>query len=294
VSFRALVSGAVVAAATFPAGGAIADEIPANLVADIRIVEARSTTPNFQAMEELSFFIDSDGIGVNEHQWLATIARNVQHSFLATLVLETIPVAASRAEIEVKRRSRSFDVSLDLQAFLSKGVFTADVSAELLRSGESERSFRQAIELQLGKTYIWSGPGLEFSASEYLSYFRDYNDRDARQALYSKLREYTTYLVFAVTLRLDDDASARKAPMVLTLPSETVLPELASPLGIGLVGTIELELEVDSEGSPTDVRIVRSSLPEANPRLLGEADEWRFPEASGQTGRLVLELEAEP
>ncbi len=88
--------------------------------------------------------------------------------------------------------------------------------------------------------------------------------------------------------------SKGEAPVLLSLPPDVELPILESPLGVRLVGTIELELDIDENGAPEDVKIVRSSIPEVNPRLLGEASTWRFPNAAGTTGRLVLDLTAEP
>jgi hypothetical protein len=39
---------------------------------------------------------------------------------------------------------------------------------------------------------------------------------------------------------------------------------------------------------------VRSSIPEVNSRILGEADSFRFPDAAGKKARLTLSLRAEP
>ena len=44
------------------------DDLPGDLVIDIRVFEARSRTPDFKAMEELAFFINTDGQGVSENQ----------------------------------------------------------------------------------------------------------------------------------------------------------------------------------------------------------------------------------
>ena len=269
------------------------EDVPKNLVVDFRLFEARSTSPDFKAMESLAFFIDTDGTGVSDRQWLATIARKVPDSFLATLKTETVKVEGGTALLEVEKRSRSIETRIDLSEFLERGTFNANLTGELKRRNESQRSFEKTIELRAGATFVVSGRGFELSASEYLSHFRDYSDADHRRSVYDRLRNFDVFLVLAVTLRLADEPD-NEAPVMLSLPSDVELPILESPLDVRLVGTIELELDIDANGAPEDVKIVRSSIPEVNPRLLGEALTWRFPNAAGTTGRLVLELTAEP
>lgn len=270
-------------------GVALADDVPRNVVADVRIVEARSETPDYQTMTDLAFFVNTDGQGVSERQWLATIGRQVPESFLATLATETVSVEGSRAVFELEKRSRRLRLSWDFGDFLAKGVFPVAFRGEL-EGGRDERRFEKTLEMQLGQTYVWSGPDMELSPSEYLSHFRDYRDREHRGELYEVIREYDTFLVIALTLR----SAGEPAPTPVTLSLDSKLPRIESPLGIGLVGEVELELELNDEGGAEQVRIVRSSIPEANPRLLGEALEWSFPEAKGRTGRLWLEVEASP
>ena len=279
-----------------PSGGrALASEdIPNDLVVDVRLFEARSRTPDFQAMEELGFFINTDGQDVSERQWLATIAGKVTGSFLATLAFETLTVNTSTAELELRKRSRKLTLSLDLSEFAAEGTFNASVDGELMRRDESQRSFKQTIELRVGQTYVWSSRGLEMSASEYLSHFRDYSDRDHRGDLYDKLRDFTTFLIVALSPRPAGGSPESADTVTLNLPDDVNIPDFDSPLGVELVGTIELELDINDTGTPTDVKIVRSSIPEVNSRILGEAEAWRFPDASGKRGRLILELNASP
>ena len=270
------------------------DDLPGDLVIDIRVFEARSRTPDFKAMEELAFFINTDGQGVSENQWLATVARQAADSFLATLAFESLDVDGATAELELEKRSRKLKLSLDLSEFVSEGIFNATFDGELLRRADSLRSFEQTIELRLGRTYVWSSRDLEMSASEYLSHFRDYSDAEHRGELYDELREFTTFLIVALSLRPAGGEPALADAVTLDLPDDVELPDFQSPLGIELIGTIELELDIDGSGAPTDVKIVRSSIPEVNSRILGEAEAWRFPDARGQKGRLVLELKASP
>ncbi len=244
-------------------------------------------------MESLAFFIDTDGAGVSDRQWLATIARKVPDSFLATLKAETIRVEGSAAHLEVAKRSRSFETRIDLSEYLERGTFNATVTGELKRRNESQRAFEKTIELRAGGTFVVSGRGFELSASEYLSHFRDYSDADHRREVYDELRDFGVFLILAVTLRVTDEPE-KETPVILSLPPDVELPVLESPLDVRLIGTIELELDIDANGAPEDVKIVRSSIPEVNPRLLGEASKWRFPNAAGTTGRLILELTAEP
>lgn len=269
------------------------DDIPKNLVVDFRLFEARSISPDYKAMESLAFFIDTDGAGVSDRQWLATIVRKVPDSFLATLKTETVKVEGGAAHIEVAKRSRSFEMRINLSEYLEHGTFNATVTGELKRRNELQRSFEKTLELRAGGTFVVSGRGFELSASEYLSHFRDYSDADHRRAVYDELRDFSVSLVLAVTLRVTDGPEDA-APVMLSLPPDVELPLLESPLDVRLVGTIELELDIDANGAPEDVKIVSSSIPEVNPRLLGEATKWRFPNAAGTTGRLILELTAEP
>jgi len=270
------------------------DDLPGDLVVDVRVFEARSRAPDFKAMEELAFFINTDGQGVSENQWLATIARQAEDSFLATLAFESLEVDATTVALELEKRSRKLELSLDLSEFASEGVFNATVAGELLRRADSVRSFEQTIELRVGQTYVWSSGDLEMSASEYLSYFRDYKSGEHRGELYDKLREFTTFLIVALSLRQGGEEPAPADRVTLDLPDDVKLPDFQSPLDIELVGTIELELDIDGHGAPTEVKIVRSSIPEVNSRVLGEAEAWRFPDARGKRGRLVLELKASP
>ena len=276
------------------ATGARANEIPAALIVEMRLFEARSMTPDYQAMEELSFFIDTDGVGVSDRQWLSTIARKVPDSFLATLAVETVAVEDNAVSLALTKRSRRVETTIDLDGYVEDAVFKASVRGELRRGDEPQRSFDNEIELEVGKTFVWSSPDLELSASEYLSHFRDYEGSDERRELYDRLRDYATFLIVAATLRLGSGPAEPHRPVTLKLPAGTELPALESALGIEVVGTIEMELDIADDGTPTDVRIIRSSLPEVNPRILGEAPSWRFPEASGKTGRLVLEVRADP
>jgi len=268
-------------------------DIPSNLVVDVHVFEARSASPDYQAMDALSFFIDTDGTDVSEQQWLATVARKVPDSYLATLARQTLSVDGDTARLVLGKRSRSFDVEIDLSGFLPKGTYGAQIRGELQRNGETQRSFEHTIELRTGQTFVWSDRGLELSASEYLSHFRDYLDRDHRRLVYERLRDFGVSLILTVTPRLQASPEV-PAPVTLSLPPDVELPSFDSPWDVALVGTVELALDIGADGMPTDVVIVRSSLPEVNPRLLGEARHWRFPDAAGKTGRLVLELRAEP
>lgn len=269
-----------------------ADDIPANLTAEVRLFEARSVTPDFQAMQQLSFFINTDGIGVTEDQWLATVARQVPDAFLATLAFEILPASASTTVLRVGDRSRGIELSLDFSGFTREEAFEATVKGELTQQDEVARSFEHTIELRLGQTYVWSHRSLELSASEYLSHFRDYRDSDHRAALYDELRNFATFLIAAVSLRATSDAERPLEPVELELPDDVDVPNFESPFGVDLIGTVELELVLDGTGAPTDAKIARSTIPELNSQILDEAERWRFPEARGRTGRLTLELEA--
>jgi hypothetical protein len=273
-----------------PAAGA---DIPGNLVLDVRIYEARSASPDFRVMEKLSFFVDTDGTGVSESQWLATIARQVPEAFLATLANETVDVDGSIARFILPKRTRSLELSFDLKDFLERGTFAATAAARLARGEETVRAFDRGVELRVGETYVFGSRDLELSASEYVSHFRDFESSDERGKLYESLRAYSFFLVVAVTPRMAEEPAPGSEPISVSV-DPSVIPPLESPLGIPLVGEIVLDLDIDSKGAPTNARILRSSIPEVNSRVLGESASFRFPEAAGKKARLTLSLRAEP
>ncbi len=278
------------------AGGSRADaadtKVPSNLVLDVRLYEARSSRPDFEAMDNLSFFIDTDGSGVTDQQWLATILRKTPDSILATLAYERLPVERGKATLSLSKRTRAFDVTLDVNEFSDKGSFPATSEIALVRGNEVLRKFDRKIELRLGQTYVWGSRNLEISASDYLSHFRDFEDTGDRGKLYEILRSYTFFLVLAVTPRLADPVPPEA--LVVT-PNESVsLGKLESPLGVPVEGEVQVELTLDAVGTPIDARVVRSSVPELNLFVLSESSSWRFPEAGGKKARLALDLHATP
>jgi hypothetical protein len=270
-------------------------DVPQELVVDIRIFEARSASPDYQAMEELSFFIDTDGSDVTDVQWLATIAPKVPDSFLASLAFETMPVREDRARFELAKRSQKLDFQVDLSGVMERGTFEAPVSVRLERSDRVEREFEQTIELRVGQTYVFSAHGLELSPSEYLSHLRDYEGSKNRTELYRRLRESASFLIVALTPRIATDGGPTLADRVtLQLPKDVEVPKLESPFDIPVVGLVRLYFDVDANGVPQNIAIARSSLTEVNPLILAEASNWRFPQAAGKKAQLLLELKAEP
>jgi hypothetical protein len=267
-------------------------KVPSNLVLDVRLYEARSTRPDFDAMENLSFFIDTDGSGVTDPQWLATILRKTPDSVLAALAYECLPVEGGKAKLSLSKRTRAFEMTVDLDEFSEKGSFAATSEIALVRGDEVLRKFERRIELRLGQTYVWGSRNLEISASDYLSHFRDFENTDDRGKLYESLRGYSFFLLLAVTPRLTDEIPSE--PMVVA-PNESVsLGKIESPLGVAVEGEIQVELTLDGAGTPIDARVVRSSVPELNLLVLGEASSWHFPEAAGKKARLAVELHAVP
>lgn len=283
----------LVAASATARTGFVPNDIPSNLVVDVRVFEARSVSPDFTMMESLGFFVDTDGTGVSDRQWLATIARKIPDSYLATLAWQTVPVEGQAAHLTLEKRSRSLELSVDLSEYLERGTFAAVVRGELERSEEPQREFERSIELRTGQTFVFSGAGFELSASDYLSHFRDYSDRENRREVYDRLRDFAMFLVVAITPRLSGDRAA-PGMVELNLPDDVALPDFESPFDVELVGTVELELVIGDNGTADVVNIVRSSIPEVNPRVLGEASHWRFPNPAGTVGRLVLKITATP
>jgi hypothetical protein len=244
-------------------------------------------------MEKLSFFVDTDGSGVSESQWLATIARQVPESFLATLSWDTVKLDGSIARFVLAKRTRSLELSFDLKEFLERGTFNATAAIRLARGEETVRQFERKVELRVGQTYVFGSRELELSASEYLSHIRDFEGSEDRGKLYEILRPYSFFLVVAVTPRLLEEGVPASAPVAVSIDPSRI-PKMESPLPIPLVGEIVLELTLDSNGAPTDVKVLRSSLPEVNARILGEAMSFRFPEAAGKKARLTLPLHVKP
>jgi hypothetical protein len=267
-------------------------ESPGELVLDVRIFEARSSSPSFALFQNLSFFIDTDGTDVSEVQWLGTIARQVPEAFVAVLAHETLPVSGGRARFGYELRSRGVELDFDLSDLLTKGTFPARLRGAFTE-GENERaSFERELELRVGQTFVFSGADLELAPSDYLSHFREYRDGGGRARLYEYLRNDVFFLLVAVTPRM---ASGAPKPVVdVALPKGVELPELESRVGVELVGTLVLEFDVDGAGAPVSPVVRRSTVPELTPRMLLELADWRFPEAAGRRARLTLKLRAKP
>ncbi|HXV59812.1 MAG TPA: hypothetical protein VEK15_03895 [Vicinamibacteria bacterium] len=285
---KALLSVAVL---FFAASSAIPGDVPSNLVVDVRLYEMRSVNPDFSSMSDLSFFIDTDGADVTEQQWLATLARQVPDAFLAKLAFETLRLDSSKARLALTNRSRTLQLDIDLADYLARGSFRGRFEARFKQGEETLREAAKTIELRSGQTYVMSTADLELSASEYLSHFREYEDSAHRSDLYDYLRAYTVFLVVAITPRVAEAGS--EEPVEVTLPRGVELPELVSPAPVKLVGTIVLEFDVDDGGAPQNLSIARSSIPEINPRILGAAETWRFPDTAGRPARLELSFEVD-
>jgi hypothetical protein len=269
-------------------------DVPPNLVVDLRIFEARSTAPDFGVMEKLSFFVETDGTGISDAQWLATLARQIPDAFLATLATETVSVDGSIARFTLQKRSRSLELSFDLSNFLERGTYNGTAGVRLSRGDETARSFEKPVELRTGQTYVFASRDLELSASEYVSHFRDFESTEERGQLYETLRQFSFFLVVAVTPRMaEESAEARSQPVQASVAPEE-MPVIESPFGIPLTGEIELELALDDGGSPKEAHIVRSSLPEVNSRVLGAAAAFHLPQVAGKNARVVLPLRLEP
>ncbi len=264
-------------------------QVPDNLVLDVRLFEARSTEPDFQAMESLRFFISTDGEGISHEQWLGTLAIQMPDSFLAALSSRTVPVEDGKARWTLQNRSRRFEAEFDFSKYIDDGVFASAMKGELKRGDSVLETVSDDIELALGQTFVFSNRDLEVSISNYVSHFRDYEDRDHRAELFDWLRAYNIFLVIAVTPRLVEEAGLAE-PMVVELPSDAQLPEIESPQGVVLQGAVTIEFEVDGDGAPLNPQIVRSSVPELNPRLLLAVADWRFPAATGRRAQLMLDV----
>lgn len=259
---------------------------PENLVIDFRLFETRSDNPDRDEMGDLSFRIDTDGRGITANQWLATIAKKIPGSFLAALASETVSVDRAMARVSWIHRRRSFDVEIRMGSYHTTDGIPAEVWTSLSRAGEPLRKFKRKVHLQLGQTTIWSGTDLEMHPTDYLSHFREYADSEHRGLLYEKLRLRTTFVLIAATPRLlSPDELPQLSPVKLEPPPGVSLPEMDNPLQVPVQGTVVLGFELGSSGEAINPQIVWSTLPEANPRLLGEVARWRFPPTPTREGK---------
>ena len=271
--------------------------VPDNLVVGLRLWESRAITPNFAAMSELSFFIMTDGRDVSAMQWPSTLAKQVPDTFLAALVAETVPVEQGVARFEWTTGTRSIHTAIGIENYHPAGTFAARVHSRFLRGSETTREHQREIELQMQRTSVWSSDELEIPATDYLSHFREFEDRESRGLLYELLRPNTFFLIFTATPRLlTEEEASLGHPRTLSLPPDVEPPSLENPTGIPLMGTILLGFELDESGAPVNPQIVRSTFPEANLHVVEEASEWRFPAPEGgpQAARVEIQLDVPP
>jgi len=271
--------------------------VPENLVLDIRLFEARSENLDRERLANLDFSISTDGRGVTANQWLGTIAKKVPEAYLAALAYETVAVKGAVARTSLSSGARSLNVEFHLDNYHPSSAFEVRARMESARGTTRLKELTRELNLQVSQTTVWSGGDLELSATDYISHFREYRDRDHRGALYERLRMNTIFLIMAVTPRL---LSENEAPLLrpekLIPPPGSELPDIDNPLGAPLNGTVVVGFELAPSGVPMNPQIVRTSLPEANPRILGEISTWRFPPPQGSGpgrvwGRIELELE---
>lgn len=271
--------------------------VPENLVLDIRLFEARSENLDRDRLADLDFSISTDGRGVTANQWLGTIAKKVPEAYLAALAYETVAVKGAVARTSLSGGARSFNVEIHLDNYHPSSAFESRIQTESVRGTTQLKELTREVNLQVSQTTVWSGRDLELSATDYISHFREYRDRGHRGVLYERLRMNTIFLIIAVTPRLlsENEASLLR-PEKLSPPPGNELPELDNPLGAPLDGTVVVGFELDPSGIPMNPQIVRTSLPEANPRILGEISTWRFPPPQGSGpgrvwGQVELKLE---
>ena len=265
--------------------------IPEDLVLDFRVFESRTQYPDFEAMGNLNFFINTDGRTVTATQWPGTIAKKVPETFLAALIWDTVPVVDGVGRFEWSKGSSNIKTEIRISEFHPAGTFKAQLESQFVRGKRNTKELSRELELQMKRTTVWSDSELEIGASDYISHFREYKDRDNRGQLYEMLRPYTFFLILAVTPRVltaEEAATAR----TLSLPVDAELPPLGNPTGFPLQGTIVLGFGVDETGAPVNPQVLRSTLPEANIQVLEQSALWRFP-VSENPGRGEVELEIE-
>jgi hypothetical protein len=298
-TFSPLVSALTLCLTTSLASNTIAQTtpFPDNLVVDLRVFEARSSNPDLPTLNQLSYFVNTDGREATANQWLATLANKIDGAWLAQLAYETVPVAEGRARLRLPNGSRSFNIDIDFDSFNASGLFKAQATATLTRAGNTLRRFEREVDFQLGRTSLWSGSDLEIALTDYISHFREYRGREGRGLLFEQLRAERIHLILAATPRLcRDEETGQLAPSRLTLPAGTEIPDLDNPYDVPMNGTVLVGFELDAEGAPVNPQIIRTTLPEANPHILRASLDWRFALAARATGNRMwgqVEVEVE-
>lgn len=258
---------------------------PDNLVVDLRVFEARSSNPDLPTLNQLSYFVNTDGREATANQWLATLANKIGGAWLAQLAYETVPVEEGRARLRLPNASRSFNIDIDFDSFNASGLFKAQAITTLTRAGKPLRRFEREVDFQLGRTSLWSGSDLEIALTDYISHFREYQGRESRGLLFEQLRAERIHLILAATPRLcREEETGQLTPRRLTLPAGTEIPDLDNPYDVPMNGTVLVGFELDAEGAPVNPQIVRTTLPEANPHILRESLDWRFTLAARAPG----------
>ena len=105
--------------------------IPENLVLDFRVFESRTEYPDYDAMETLSFFIDTDGRAVTATQWPGTIAKKVPETFLAALIFDTAPVVDGVSRFEWSKGSRRIKTEIQIEGFHPAGTFKTQLETSV-------------------------------------------------------------------------------------------------------------------------------------------------------------------
>lgn len=265
--------------------------VPENLVIDLRLFESRAISPNYEAMRELNFFIMTDGRDVTATQWPSTLAKQAPDTFVAALMADTVPVDQGVARFEWTKGSRSIHTEIRIDQYHPAGSFPAQLETRFLRGDDAIAEHQGELQLQMHRTTAWSGDALEIAATDYLSHFREFPDRESRGLLYELLRPNTFFLIFAATPRLlTEEERSMGAPKTIELPPGVSPPQLENPTGIHLQGTVVLGFVLDETGRPVNPQILRSTFPEANMRTVEEAQQWQFPPPDGGPQNVEVEL----
>src|SRR3989304_9521134 len=105
----------------------VAFEIPDNLVLDLRLFESRAISPDLTVMENLNFFIMTDGRDVTAEQCPSTLAKKVPDSFLAALISDTAPVERGVGGFDWTTGSRGIRTEIRVEDYQPAGASKAAV-----------------------------------------------------------------------------------------------------------------------------------------------------------------------
>jgi hypothetical protein len=246
------------------------------LVFDLRVFEVRLPSPDLSRMSRLPWRFPTDGTDFTPGRWLAALGSRIADAWVGALATETLEARDGSARWQWTQGSRAFEIAVAAGPGESSALSEVTVGFRRTKDGATVAEGSTTLPIELGETVVWSGASLEMSGTEYLSLFREHSDVTERGQVYQALRRYSIFLALAITAR-SSATPLPQPPPIEGPPAGYAVPEIDTPFGIPLSGHIRVSFEVGPTGAPEKLRLLRSTVPEANPRILGDVLEWRYP-----------------